>query len=377
MRRSGPGRLREVVAQLQGVALPWSAMVDEILPSRVLGFSYDQLDHLGAMGEVVWVGRSPLGGRDGKVALYRRDQVPVLVNVPAVPDGLLDDPEDRAAVLRAALYTHLSDRGASFASQLQAAAGNPSLTDFADALWDLVWAGLVTNDTFQPLRALRARSRRGTRAAGARVAGGRWSTVAELVGAGAGDTEKLYARATTLLERHGIVGRTAVLSEGIDGGFSGVYPLFRAMEESGRARRGHFVDGAGGAQFALPGAVDRLRDCRRQDEVVIVLSAVDPANPWGATLPWPESAGSPRRAAGGVVVLVGGRPVLFVEGQAVLSFPAARDEPVLDAAVAGWCAGRRIRVELIDREDATASALAGAFFRAGFAEDYRCLEHVG
>ena len=201
-----------------------------------------------------------------------------------------------------------------------------------DALWDLVWAGEVTNDTFAPLRALRwKRSGSGPRRAGSGrgrltalgppEAAGRWS----LVGAESGRataTERLHAQSLALLDRHGVLTREAVATEGIEGGFAAVYPVLRAMEEAGRIRRGYFVDGLGAAQFALAGALDRLRAARDPADppttgAIHLLAAADPANPYGAALAWPRRGETDRRplqrAAGAYVVLVDGVAALYLE----------------------------------------------------------------
>jgi ATP-dependent Lhr-like helicase len=198
------------------------------------------------------------------------------------------------------------------------------------ALWDLVWAGLVTNDSLAPLRAhVRARpSRRATgRPRPGRLArlgppagSGRWALVAPLLAPRPSSTETAHARALQLLERYGVLTREAALGEGLEGGFAGVYPVLKALEERGRVRRGYFVAGLGAAQFALPGAVDRLRDSRRNkgrepDPIAssVVLAATDPAQPYGAALPWPESEGRPARAAGAHVVLIDGELAAYLE----------------------------------------------------------------
>jgi len=250
-----------------------------------------------------------------------------------------------------------------------------------------VWAGEVTNDTFAALRALslpRSRSKAASRRPGRILslgpprAAGRWSLVAELVGEGRSPTERGHALATILLERHGVVTREAVASEGIPGGYAAVYPVLRAMEESGRARRGYFVAGLGAAQFALPGAVDRLRAVRGDEPSVAVLAATDPAQPYGAALPWPESGGRPARAAGALVVVADGEPVAYLErgGRSVLTFEAAARWPAWPAALAARVASgraRQIEIHTVDGEPARTSEWATAFRDAGFTDGYRGL----
>ncbi len=382
--RGGHPRLQEVIDQLEGLPLPWSALDAEILPARVSGWQPRLLDELGAMGAVVWIGRGALGPKDGRVALYRRERVPMLVDPPEPPDGLLDDDDDPDVVVRRALLQHLEGRGASFLVELQRAADNAPLEDVERCLWDLAWAGLITNDTFQPLRALKSRRRLSKRARrSVWSAGGRWSAVRQLVGEPPEETERALARARMLMERYGVASREAAKADGLSGGYSAVYPVLRSMEESGRARRGHFVEGLTGAQFALGGTIDRLRDARRVEleEEVRVLAAVDPAQPWGSLLSWPETSarGKPRRVVGARVVSVGGAPVLYVGkgGRAVLTFPVARDDVILGRAVSAWLkapSGRRLRVRTIDGIVATEHPAASVFMKSGFVEGYQELE---
>src|SRR5690606_18452823 len=322
---AGERRLDEALAQLEGIPLPFSDLERAILPARVRDFDPRQLDERGALGQLVWVGAGALGERDGRIALYRRERAALLLEPPAPPAEL--------APLARALLDHLARRGASFFSELvgaarAAGAGDPE-REALDALWDLVWAGLVTNDTFAPLRALAARGRQSTPArvgrragaAAALAAAGRWSLVAQLADPPADPTRRAHARALGLLDRWGVVARDALDVEAIPGGFSAVYPVLRAMEESGKLRRGHFVEGLTGAQFAFAGAVDQLRAVRApaaragegacaEAPPALVLAATDPANPFGVLLPWPPSRvpeARPRRAAGaaGVPVEVG------------------------------------------------------------------------
>jgi ATP-dependent Lhr-like helicase len=389
--RPRPSRLDEIVSQLEGLALPFSEWEERVLPARVPGFHPRQLDELGALGLVVWVGHGPLGARDGRIALYRRERVGLLLG-PA-------EPWEPPGPLPAAVLEHLKQRGASFLAELQAAvagvagAAGAGLEPLREALLDLVWAGRITNDTFQPLRALRGPLPRPGRGPGraALTAGGRWSLVEPLRGAddAAARTRRAHALALRLLERYGVVSREAAAAEGLSGGFAAVYPVLRTMEEQGKARRGHFVEGLTGAQFAAAGAVDRLRAVRAAEDgdaaaEVLVLAAVDPANPYGALLPWPAPAvpdgPAPRRAAGTTVVLVAGVPVLYAErgGRRLLTFapPVAADvaERALVALVASL--GRTLRVEQVDGQPARASHLAGALAAAGFRPDYRGLSRA-
>ena len=373
--RGGYTRLQEAVAQLEGVPLPFSELESRLLPDRVRGFNSELLDRMGAMGEVVWVGRGALGTRDGRVALYRRDRVPELVD-PPVP---LEEPSP----IHTAILDHLTERGASFLVELQHAAGEPPLKELVAALWDLVWGGLVTNDTFQPLRGLSATTRTGgRRSRRIQTVGGRWSVVSRLIGVGSSGTERAFARANLLLERYGVVGRQTASVEELPGGFTAVYPVLRAMEESGRIRRGYFVDGLGGAQFALPGAVDRLRGARPEHEDVSLVAATDPANAWGALLPWPathDPASRIRREPGARVVLVGGVPALWLGRGArrMVVFSRAVSEPdrleKAVEAIRGSLGFKSLRIDTVDSLPALESPHLEALLSAGCSRDYKGL----
>jgi len=382
-RATGTRRLKEVIVQLEGLPLPYRELESVILPARVTDFRPAMLDELGASGWLVWVGCGSLGARDGKVALYRRERVAALLDERAAPEELSE--------LHRALLDHLTRRGASFFASFAQACPGARTEEVIDALLDLVWAGLVTNDTFQPLRSAgsaRPKTTRGRARATARLASGRWSLAAELRAGVPSPTECAHARAVKLLERHGIVCREIAALEPLTGGFSATYRVLREMEEAGKVRRGYFVEGLGGAQFAFPGAVDRLRGLRHGPESrgVTVLSAVDPANPYGWVLPWPtrgeDGAGTPRRVAGAVVVLVDGEPVFFLPPRVrkLVSFPAADDREVAIAAasalevVAARRRGRYLRIDEIDGEAAASSQLAEPLRTAGFRAAYRGLE---
>ena len=266
---TGHDRLLEVVGQLEGYPMPASILERDVLAARVRDYTPRLLDELGAAGEVVWIGRGPLGRDDGRVALYRRDRAELLASAGAFEAG--ERPE---SPLHDAIRQHLERRGASFFGGLRLAIPDArNDEELLDAVWDLVWSGEVTNDTFAALRALslprsRSRSSRPGRPAGMGPprAAGRWSLTADLIGEGRSPTERGHATALALLERHGVVTREAVLAEGLAGGFASVYAILKPMEEAGRVRRGYFVDGLGAAQFAMPGAVDRLRAERELDE---------------------------------------------------------------------------------------------------------------
>ncbi|MEA2972759.1 MAG: ATP-dependent helicase Lhr and Lhr-like helicase [Actinomycetota bacterium] len=376
----GVDRLVEVVRQLQGVSIPASALERDVLSSRVSDWSPRLLDELAAAGEVAWVGAGPLGRDDGKVLLFLRGQAAALrpVTGGGSGGGRPTDPEhDRIREV-------LARRGACFFRELAGADDKASLT----ALWDLVWAGEVTNDSFAALRAFvaggSASSRRSGRAnkrprpgsltvLGPPKAQGRWALVeAELPLGDVTPTERSYALSAALLDRHGVLTREAVRGEGHGGGFAAVYPVLRTMEESGRARRGYFVAGLGGAQFALPGAVDRLRARREATGEVLVLAATDPANAYGVSLSWPVPG--PRRVAGAYVVLVDGLASLYVE-KGAKSLVALRpfDGAWEDAAVGaldGLVASGRVRRLAVERYD---DALAPVLRAAGFVPSPRGL----
>ncbi len=367
-------RLAQAVDQLAGLPIPASVLERDVLPARVPGYQPRLLDELGAMGEVAWVGRGSLGRDDGRIVLYRPGRE--VLRPVGPPDGVERPSSDIHERLRA----HLRRRGACFYRELFTASGARSDREVLDVLWDLVWAGEVTNDTFAPLRALRwkrpakdHRPRPGRLTSlGPPEAAGRWSLAWDPGDDDAGGssgpsrTERLHAQAMVLLERHGVVTREAVGSEAVDGGFSAVYPVFKLLEEGGRIRRGYFVDGLGAAQFALPGAVDRLRAMRdlpgevagEHGHVVHLLAAADPANPYGAALPWPRRGEGDKRvfqrAAGAYVVLVDGAAALYVDrGGSSLQVLAAADAPAVlggGAAGLGRSRGRRACARIGDRQ---------------------------
>jgi ATP-dependent Lhr-like helicase len=378
-------RLAEVVDQLAGLPLPASVLERDILPARVPSYQPRLLDELGALGEVAWVGRGSLGRDDGRVALYRPGRDTLRGPGPPIGDDRPSGPRHDA------IREHLGRRGASFYRELFAAAGGGSDRDVLDGLWDLVWAGEVTNDTFAPLRALRwkrpgrDRPRRPGRltALGPPEAAGRWSLV---VDAPATPTERLHATALALLDRHGVVTREAVVAEGIDGGYAAVYPILRMLEEAGRIRRGYFVEGLGAAQFALSGALERLRAARGGAEAppVHLLAATDPAQPYGAALAWPRRGDEDRRplprAAGAYVVLVGGQAGLYLErGGGLQTLPALDDPAVASVALPALralVADGRLRelvVGKVDGEPIAGSPWRERLLANGFVAGYRGL----
>ena len=422
--RAGAGidRLREVLVALQGLALPAEIWERDVLPRRTGAYSQTWLDALCASGEVVWVGAGPLG-RSGRVALYFREDAPAIGPPPgtARAGAARDSAPASAAAPSAREHALLRARlaqGPCFFSDLLAELDAPAEA-LREALWDLVWSGEVTNDAWAPLRAPHLTLARGDRspgaasgrasAAGASLPGsrrsrfaarrmrahrsevgqqvqGRWSLAAPIFRGGpagaAGAPERRRTLAELLLERYGIVTREQVLAERIPGGFALLYDTFANLETLGICRRGYFIEGMGGAQFALPGAVERLRTAPDRGDAprTLVIAAADPAQPYGAALPWPkregqERAGRPARSAGAYVVLVDDEPVVYVErgGRSLItlaavpssgsicpvSSPPGRPDPLRAALVALADAVRaghvgRLALERIDGRPSTA-----------------------
>src|SRR5213082_458188 len=233
------------------------------------------------------------------------------------------------------------------------------------------WAGEVTNDTFLPLRMLGPRMRRNPRRPlmrlGPPAAAGRWSLVRDLLHPQLSSTEHLHAMAGVLLQRYGVLTREAALGESISGGFASLYPVLRAMEEAGKIRRGYFIDGLGGLQFALPGAVDRLRGARDEESKVVALAATDPASPYGTTIAWPVRESRMARAAGAYVVLDGGELRLYLErgGRSLLTVGEVQLAHL--RALAGIAARvGKLEIQSIDGEAIKGSHLEGMLHEAGF-----------
>ena len=410
----GLDALVRAIEQLQGATVPASSLETLVLPSRVPGYTTAMLDELTASGEVLWAGQGSLPGNDGWISLQLADSADLLLPPPL---------ETSTTPLHDAVLEVLDGGQALFFRQLSDRVESTDDSALQTALWDLVWAGHLTNDTLGPLRALlgtgrtahsqkrapvRQRSRYGrpvmpTRTGPPTVAG-RWSRLPDR---DADATRRTHALAEALLDRHGVVTRGAVMAERAPGGFAAVYAVLKAFEEAGRVRRGYFVEGLGAAQFAAPGAVDRMRALaaaqpstdeplwetpvpggwdaspyatqqrKRRDEArAVVLAATDPANPYGAALPWPDTTGEgghkPGRKAGALVVLVDGQLVLYVErgGKTLLSFDTAESclGPAVDAlalAVRDGALGK-LTVTKTDGEAALTSPLGMALEAAGF-----------
>ncbi len=380
---AGVDRLREVLVPLQGVALPADVWERDVLPRRCGAYSPTWMDQLCASGEVVWVGAGALGRNSGRVALYFRDDVEAI----GPPPNKSERPDTPEHVL---LRERLTEAPGFFTDLLAELAISPE--QIQEALWDLVWAGEVTNDAWAPLRAPRltlARAQRardrtrpgrrfGTRRGGAQAqVQGRWSLTSSLFRAQVDPGARRRTLAELLLERYGIVTREQVLAEGISGGFSILYDALGQLETLGVCRRGYFVEGLGGAQFALPGAVERLRSQRADEEAPpVVLAATDPAQAYGAALPWPkrdDEARRPQRVAGAYVVLAGAEPVVYVErggkGISVLvEDDDARIAPALEALARFVTSGRgrKLSLERVDGEPVVGSRWEARLIDLGF-----------
>lgn len=373
----GRNALGDAIRRLAGVAIPASVLERDVLAARVA--DVDQgIDSLMLSGELVWIGHGSLGHRDGRVRLFPRDSLPTLW------EGPLEDQElgSKAREVEAAL----EDRGASFFRDIYEETGGGDPEEALEALWDLVWAGRLTNDTFEPVRSYvsqRARRSTGRRSLSSRFpphSAGRWSLTAGLVHERPSETERHAAWAELLLDRYGVVTRSTALSESYPGGFSALYPVYSRMEETGRIRRGYFVERLGGSQFALPGAVDRLRS--GNEGSLVVLAATDPANPYGTIIPWPDIEESRlARDAGAYVLLLSGRLVGYLDkGRRGLTL--LEKSPDLFGALSralAEVASRHPRLTLVtvDGEPASASPLASPLSEWGFATAPRGLTYRG
>ncbi len=382
---AGPDRLRDALVPLQGVALTPKVWEEDVLPRRLGAYSPAWLDELCTSGELVWIGAGARGRSDGRVALYFREDVRLAGPPPA--NSKLERSEGAA---QEAIRERLA-AGPSFWLDLLADLDFPA-EELHSALWDLAWSGEVTNDAFAPLRAPRLRSVPAHERAGRRFARrrsgsgaavqGRWSLTAPLLADAPGPGARLRAQAELMLERYGIVTRETVLAEGIPGGFSTLYAELGNLELLGTARRGYFVEGLGGAQFALPGAVERLRSLPEAVDSLQVLAATDPANPYGAALPWPKppSGRRPARAPGAYVLLRDGEPLVYIErgGRSILRLAELSDADLaaaMGALADAVTAGRlpKLGVEKLDGEPVIGSGHEEALLNAGFSRGPRKL----
>src|SRR5215203_2342826 len=385
---AGVDRLREMLVPLQGLALAAEVWERDVLPRRVGAYSPGWMDQLCASGELVWVGAGAVGRNSGRVALLFREDARWLGPPPFKgehPEGSLHD------AIRARL-----ERGAAFWTDLVADLADAEPVELQEALWDLAWAGEATSAAFAPLRAPRLSVAKGDRQAGRRFARrrrpaapqvqGRWSLTAPLFSSAPAHGPRMRAISELLLERHGIVTREAVLAEGVPGGFAGLYSELANLETLGTARRGYFVEGLGGAQFALPAAIERLRGLRADEPAgPLVLAATDPANPYGATLPWPrrdddDSNRRPARVPGAYVVSLEAEPVLYIErgGKGLLPLRDTDEEwlrPALEALADEVRRGRmpRLGVERFDGEPVVGSEVGALLIELGFRQSPRRL----
>jgi ATP-dependent Lhr-like helicase len=350
--RRGLDALLDAIESLQGAALLASDLETEVLPARIADYQPGNLDTLMAAGEVTWVGVEQIGDRNGRIALYLTESLPLLrlpegaavggsVAGPVTGQGV---PEQNPYSERAEkIVEFLARQGASFFSEIHNACGGGFPGDTIEALWQLVWAGRITNDTFYPLRKLvrpddrkrkhevfdeerpgspgylqRLRSRTGSG-----QAHGRWSLIRQRITVTLTPTQWSANISQQILQRHGIVMRETAIAENIPGGYNTIYPALKTMEDSGWVRRGMFVAGMGAAQFAMPAAVDMLRSLRVDpaSPEVLHLAATDPANPYGALIPWPKIEGesdeplthhSMARTAGASVILINGQLAAFL-----------------------------------------------------------------
>jgi ATP-dependent Lhr-like helicase len=378
---AGVDRLREVLVPLQGVALAPEVWERDVLPRRVGAYSPAWMDQLCAGGELVWVGAGALGRSSGRVALYFREDA-----------RWLGPPPNKAEPPSSPLHDTLRERlvaGAAFWTDLLADLGDVEPIRLQEALWELAWAGEVTNDAFAPLRAPRLTLARSERDAGRRFARrrrpgapqvlGRWSLTAPLFADAPAHGPRMRALSEVMLERYGIVTRETALAEGVPGGFSTLYGELTNLETLGTARRGYFVEGLGGAQFALPAAIERLRTVRSDEPAgALVLAVTDPSNPYGATLPWPkrdedDSGRRPSRVPGAYVVTLDAEPVLYVErgGKGLLALREPHDEwlrPALEALADAVRHGRmpRLGLERFDGEPVVGSEVGSLLIELGF-----------
>ena len=408
-RRKGTEALLDVIEQLQGLPIPTSCLERDVLTTRLPEYRPGELDELCAAGEVLWQGCGTLGNNDGRIALFLADSFDQLRHSPAdKTDEPVDDIADQ-------IRESLSANGAVFFGAIHASLGGFQ-NDVFDALWRLVWNGEVTNDTLTPIRSLhrssrssnssrrgqtpsgrRSSSRRSGRSRSQRSAlipgtEGRWSLLRprdETIST----TEQKMEQARQLLDRMGIVTRESVGAENVNGGFTSVYPILRALEDSGQIRRGYFIEGLGAAQFAAPGADERLRNLATQDHPAharaVVLSAVDPANPFGSVIPWPElaakQASKPQRTAGALVIVRGGFAVGYLNRSfdSLTTFRRYTKElqsstAVIANTIANLARSRGpILLTSIDGFAADKSELAPDFVAAGFQPSSSGLRHSG
>lgn len=373
----GQTALGDAIRHVTGHALPASVLERDVLAVRVQE-TQSTFDSMFLGGDLVWVGAGALGRNDGRVRLFPRDSLSVLWQGPDEEAEL----DDRAR----AILDFLDSHGASFFADIYESTGGGDVSEALDALWDLVWSGHVTNDTLEPVRAY-TRPRRNQGAGRRPLSGrfpahsaGRWSLTRRLTKTTTSATERHAAWADLLLDRYGVITRSTVLAEGYPGGFSALYPVYKHMEETGRIRRGYFVEGLGGSQFAVPGAVDRLRS--QSNLGLIALAATDPANPYGGVLPWPEIPDQRlARDAGAYVILSDGVLVGYLDkGRRGLTlFNVSTDQlGQVSRAVADVASRhRRLTLVTVNGAPASSSPLAAQLTEWGFATAPRGLTYRG
>ncbi len=372
----GHNALGEALHRLTGVAMPASTLERDILPARVAD-SVSALDRMLAAGELIWTGAGSLGPRDGRIALFPRDSFSLLWRGPEHEVELSPKSEQILAFLGA--------RGASFFRDIYDGTGGDDPELALQALWDLVWAGYLTNDTLEPLRSYlgRRHARPGRAVLSSRFpshSAGRWSLLETMTRSDVDTTRRHAAWAQLMLDRNGVVGRPTAGAEGYPGGFTSLYPVFAQLEEIGRIRRGYFVEGLGGSQFALPGAVDLLRN--REPGGTVALAATDPANPYGSVLSWPETVDTRlAREAGAYVALHDGLLIGYL-GKGRRELTLFDPDPSLFGEVSRTMADiatrhRRLTLITINGTPADASPLAPALTEWGFATAPRGLTYRG
>ena len=396
-RSSGINGLAAAIDQLAGVPIPASAVEPLVFSARVRDYQPSMLDELLASGEVTWSGAGTIGGGDGWIAFHPADSAPLTL----APPTEIEFTDTHRAIMET-----LGGGGAFFFRQLASEAGD----GLKEALWELIWAGWITGDTFAPVRALLTgtgrrsgkpahRQRRNpprlsrysvahaqTRASDPTVAG-RWSA---LPAAELDSTVRAHFQAELLLTRYGVLTKGAVAAEGVPGGFAMLYKVLTALEDAGRCQRGYFVESLGGAQFAVASTVDRLRsylegvDPERHEYQTVVLAAADPANPYGAALPWPDGPHRPGRKAGALVALVDGELAWFLErgGRTLVSFTDdAEAHHAAAGALAALVGAGRVQSLLVEKvngepvlapgAEGEAAAVLAALTGAGFSRTPR------
>ncbi len=336
--RRGLDALLDVVENLQGAPVPASVLETEVLPARILGYKPADLDTLIAAGEVVWCGLEAIGEKDGRVALYLAEKLPLLWPGQGSGFRVQGSEATPTSERETAVVEYLRGHGASFFQELHDGTGGGYPGETIDSIWNLVWRGLLRNDALQALRAYCDRSgssgsgrnakpaRRVHQQTGFRsrrttppTAQGRWALNAVAFDEARSGTEWSHAIALQLLARYGVVFRETAHAEGLPGGFSAVYDVLKAMEESGKVRRGYFAADLGATQFAMPAAVDLLRSLRVKRDgdksEMLMLAATDPANPYGTLLKWPaggDAGSSLTRSVGARVVLCDGSLIAYL-----------------------------------------------------------------